>query len=292
MVAGIAMGLMSDGKVFKVLTDIQGMEDFCGDMDFKVAGTRDGITALQLDTKLTGIPEEVLAKALNQAKVARFQILDVIEAEISKPNIGNARAPQIVTHQINPEKIGALIGPGGATIKKIVATTGATVDVQQDGRVMVGGGDGDAVQQALAMIKALTDEVSVGTEFKGTVTRIMGRGAMVEYIPGREGMVPKEHISPNQLGRIEEAINIGDEVNVKVFEVDGMGRINLTMMGLPQSLPTLKDNEGATPPASTGGGGGGFGGALPPFAGRVPGAPPSAPGAASQDSRPSRTRSC
>lgn len=261
-VAGIAMGLMSDGKVFKVLTDIQGMEDFCGDMDFKVAGTRDGITALQLDTKLTGIPEEVLAQALNQAKVARFAILDVLEAEISTPNVGNVRAPQITTININPEKIGALIGPGGATIKKIVATTGATVDVQQDGRVMVGGSEGDTVQQAIAMIKALTDEIAVGSEFRGKVTRIMGRGAMVEYIPGREGLVPKEHLSAQPLGRIEEAVNIGDELNVKVFEVDSMGRINLTALGLAQTLESLKDNEGATPPppGSGGGGGRGFGG--------------------------------
>ena len=261
-VAGIAMGLMSDGKVFKVLTDIQGMEDFCGDMDFKVAGTRDGITALQLDTKLTGIPEEVLAQALNQAKVARFAILDVLEAEISTPNVGNIRAPQITTIQINPEKIGALIGPGGATIKKIVATTGATVDVQQDGRVMVGGSEGDTVQAAVDMIKALTDEIAVGSEFRGKVTRIMGRGAMVEYIPGREGLVPKEHLSAQPLGRIEEAVNIGDELNVKVFEVDGMGRINLTALGIAQTLPSLKDNEGATPPppGAGGGGGRGFGG--------------------------------
>jgi len=258
-VAGIAMGLMSDGKVFKVLTDIQGMEDFCGDMDFKVAGTREGITALQLDTKLTGIPEEVLAKALEQAKVARFQILDVIEAEISAPNAANERAPQITTIQINPEKIGALIGPGGATIKKIVATTGATVDVQQDGRVMVGGSDGETVQQAIGMIKALTDEIAVGSEFRGKVTRIMGRGAMVEYIPGREGLVPKEHLSAQPLGRIEEAVNIGDELNVKVFEVDSMGRINLTALGIAQTLPSLKDNENAEPPppGSFGGGRGG-----------------------------------
>lgn len=258
-VAGIAMGLMSDGKVFKVLTDIMGMEDFCGDMDFKVAGTRKGITALQLDTKLTGIPEEVLAKALKQAQDARFAILDVIEAEISTPNVGNVRAPQITTIQINPEKIGALIGPGGATIKKIVATTGATVDVQQDGRVMVGGSDGDTVQQAIGMIKALTDEIAVGSEFRGKVTRIMGRGAMVEYIPGREGLVPKEHLSAQPLGRIEEAVNIGDELNVKVFEVDSMGRINLTALGLAQTLESLKDNEGATPPPPGSGGGGGRG---------------------------------
>ena len=257
-VAGIAMGLMSDGKVFKVLTDIQGMEDFCGDMDFKVAGTRDGITALQLDTKLDGIPDEVLAQALSQAKDARFAILDVIFEAIPAPRdtVGDS-APTVTTIHINPEKIGAVIGPGGAVIKKITGTTGASVDIQQDGKVLVGGNNSQSVQDAIAMIKALTDEVAVGSEFTGKVTRIMGRGAMVEYIPGREGLVPKEHLTTKDIGRIEEVVNIGDELNVKVFEVDHMGRINLTALGVAQTLPGLEENEAATPPASQPGGRGG-----------------------------------
>lgn len=265
-VAGIAMGLMSDGKVFKVLTDIQGMEDFCGDMDFKVAGTRQGITALQLDTKLDGIPDKVLADALKQAKDARFEILDVIEAEISAPrDTVSATAPQVTTIKINPEKIGAVIGPGGAVIKKMTAETGASIDIQQDGTVLVGGSNADQVLDAIARIKALTDEISVGTEFRGKVTRIMGRGAMVEYIPGREGMVPKEHITIKPIGRIEEAVNIGDELNVRVHEVDGMGRINFTALGIAQTLPGLEENADATPPAPGSGGGdrggrGGYGG--------------------------------
>lgn len=268
-VAGIAMGLMSDGKVFKILTDIQGMEDFCGDMDFKVAGTREGITALQLDTKLDGIPDKVLSDALAQARDARMQILDVIEDEIPAPRSTlNENAPQVTTLTINPEKIGALIGPGGATIKKITATSGATIDVQQDGRVLIGATNGEQARTAIEMIKALTDEVGVGAEFRGKVTRIMGRGAMVEYIPGREGMVLKEHISANPLGRIEEAVNIGDELNVRVHEIDSQGRVNLTALGLEQTLPTLADNESADPSKvqSSGGGGrdrggrGGFGG--------------------------------
>ncbi len=260
-VAGIAMGLMSDGKVFKVLTDIQGMEDFCGDMDFKVAGTRDGITALQLDTKLDGIPDEVLARALAQAKDARFKILDVILEAIPAPRdtVGDS-APTVTTININPEKIGAVIGPGGAVIKKITGTTGASVDIQQDGKVLVGGNNAQAVQDAIAMIKALTDEVAVGSEFTGKVTRIMGRGAMVEYIPGREGLVPKEHLTVKDINRIEDVVNIGDELNVKVFEVDHMGRINLTALGVAQTLAGLEENEGATPPASQGGRGGDRGG--------------------------------
>ncbi len=256
-VAGIAMGLMSDGKVFKVLTDIMGMEDFCGDMDFKVAGTRSGITALQLDTKLDGIPDKVLSDALKQAKVARFEILDVIEEEISAPRDSvAASAPQVVTIKINPEKIGAVIGPGGATIKKITGETGASVDIQQDGTVLVGGNGAQMVQDAIARIKSLTDEIGVGAEFTGKVTRIIGRGAFVEYVPGREGMVPKEQLSPTPLGRIEDAVNIGDEINVKVHEVDGMGRVNFTALGIAQSHPNLQENEAATPPPAGQGGGG------------------------------------
>lgn len=255
-VAGIAMGLMSDGKVFKVLTDIQGMEDFCGDMDFKVAGTRDGITALQLDTKLDGIPDEVLAQALDQAKTARFQILDVIEAEISAPRDSvAASAPQVVTIKINPEKIGAVIGPGGAMIKKITGTTGASVDIQQDGTVLIGGTSSEMIEGAITMIKGLTEEVAMGTEFRGPVTRIIGRGAFVEYMPGREGMVPKEQLSVQPLGRIEDAVNIGDELNVKVHEIDGQGRVNFTAIGIKQTLPSLAENEhGEAPPPGRGGG--------------------------------------
>jgi len=262
-VAGIAMGLMSDGKVFKVLTDIIGMEDFCGDMDFKVAGTRDGITALQLDTKLDGIPEDVLKRALAQAKTARFQILDVIEAEISEPRATvAATAPTVTTIKINPEKIGAVIGPGGAVIKKITGTTGASVDIQQDGTVLVGGNNAEQVQAAIDMIKGLTDEIEVGAEFTGPVTRIIGRGVFVEYMPGRDGMVPKDQITPREIGRIEEVVNMGDILHVRVHEVDGMGRVNLTAIGLKQDLPSLAGNEDATPPPPGQGGGdrGGRGG--------------------------------
>lgn len=262
-VAGIAMGLMSDGKAYKVLTDIIGMEDFCGDMDFKVAGTRDGITALQLDTKLDGIPDEVLARALSQAKTARFQILDVMDAEITGPRDTVAdTAPQVTTIKINPEKIGAVIGPGGAVIKKITAASGASIDIQQDGTVLVGGTSTESVQTAIGMIKALTDEVEVGSMFTGPVTRLMGRGAMVEYMPGREGMVPVDHLSPNGIRRPDDVVNVGDVINVKVHEVDHMGRINLTALGIKQDLPSLSDNEGATPPPPGAGGGdrGGRGG--------------------------------
>lgn len=248
-VAGIAMGLMSDGKVFKVLTDIIGMEDFCGDMDFKVAGTREGITALQLDTKLDGIPDDVLGRALNQAKTARLEILDVIEAEIAKPRETFASsAPQITTLNINPEKIGALIGPGGANIKKITSTTGASVDIQQDGTVLVGASDGRIVQEAVAMVKALTDEVTVGSEFVGKITRIMGKGVLVEFIAGREGLVPIEHLVGKEIGRAEDVVAVGDELRVRVNEIDFMNRINFSALGLEQSIEALKDNVNVTAP--------------------------------------------
>lgn len=257
-VAGIAMGLMSDGKVFKVLTDIQGMEDFGGDMDFKVAGTRDGITALQLDTKLDGIPDEVLANALAQAKDARMEILDVIEQAIAAPRSEiNPNAPRVTTIHINPDKIGALIGPGGATIRKLTAETGTQIDVQQDGRVLVAGNEGRAVQNAVDQIRALTASAEVGMEFRGPVTRLMGRGAMVEYMPGKEGLVPTDQLSANEIRRPDDVVNLGDMVNVKINEIDGMGRVNLTALGLPQDLPSLAGNENATPSTGSLNGGGG-----------------------------------
>jgi polyribonucleotide nucleotidyltransferase len=246
-VAGIAMGLMSDGKKFVVLTDIQGVEDFSGDMDFKVAGTRKGITALQLDTKLEGIPDKVLSDALKQALDARLQILDVIEAEISEPRKSNPNAPRVETVQIDPSKIGALIGPGGANIRKITEATGADIDVQQDGRVLIASSSGEAAEQAVAMVKASTMVMEVGTEFTGTVTRLMGRGAMVEMPGGKDGMVPTDQLTKARIGRPDDVVSVGDVINVKVFEVDSQGRVNLSAIGLNPDNARLNDPN---PPAS------------------------------------------
>ncbi|MBL8066054.1 MAG: polyribonucleotide nucleotidyltransferase, partial [Chthonomonadaceae bacterium] len=231
-VAGIAMGLMSDGKKFVVLTDIQGVEDFSGDMDFKVAGTRKGITALQLDTKLDGIPDKVLSDALNQALDARLEILDVIEGEISEPRKSNPNAPRLETVQIEPAKIGALIGPGGANIRKITEATGVEIDVQQDGRVLIASSSGEAADQAIAMVKASTMSLEVGMEFSGPVTRLMGRGAMVEMPGGKDGMVPTDQLTKAKIGRPDDVVSVGDVINVRVHEVDSQGRINLTAIGL------------------------------------------------------------
>ncbi len=247
-VAGIAMGLMSDGKKFVVLTDIQGVEDFSGDMDFKVAGTRKGITALQLDTKLEGIPDKVLADALNQALDARLKILDVIQAEIPEPRKTlNPNAPRVETIQIDPSKIGALIGPGGANIRKITEQTGVEIDVQQDGRVLIASTTGGSAEEAIAMVKACTMVLEVGTEFTGTVTRLMGRGAMVEMPGGKDGMVPTDQLTKARIGRPDDVVSVGDVINVRVHEVDSQGRINLTAIGLNPDNPRLNDPN---PPAS------------------------------------------
>ncbi len=244
-VAGIAMGLMSDGKTFRVLTDIQGVEDFTGDMDFKVAGTRDGITALQLDTKLDGIPEEVLSAALMQAKDARFEILDVIDAELPAPREElAATAPRITAIQINPEKIGAIIGPGGSVIRKMTEETDTEIDVQQDGRILIASDEGTKAARAVAMIKELTAEMEVGLEFAGEVTRLMGRGAMVSMPGGRDGMVPTDRlIDGKKLNRPDDALKVGETINVVVAEIDGMGRVNLSAAGLNPEHPILSGTE-------------------------------------------------
>ncbi len=239
-VAGIAMGLMSDGTTFKVLTDIQGMEDFSGDMDFKVAGTRKGITALQLDTKLKGIPSEVFAKALHQAKEARFSILDVIEKEIDSPRKElSSRAPRMIITYINPDKIGSIIGPGGATIRKIVAETGAQIDVEQDGKILIGSSDAESAQKAQEAILALTATAKLGEKYSGKVTRIIGKGAMVEFLPGKEGMVPSESIVQNRSEKIEQYIQTGQQIDVIVDKIDNMGRVNLKLHNSdsPESKP-------------------------------------------------------
>jgi polyribonucleotide nucleotidyltransferase len=262
-VAGIAMGLMSDGKTFRVLTDIQGVEDFTGDMDFKVAGTRAGITALQLDTKLDGIPDQVLSDALAQAKVARLKIIDVIEAEIPAPRSELApTAPRVYTVNISPEKIGALIGPGGANIRKITEESGCEIDVQQDGRVLVAASDGPSAQKAIDMIKACTMVMAVGMEFRGRVTRLMGRGAMVEMPGGRDGMVPTEQLTDKPIRRPDDAVEIGDLINVRVAEIDDMGRVNLSALGLNPDHARINNPVATEGPSrdDRGGRGGGYGG--------------------------------
>ncbi|MCH7904513.1 MAG: polyribonucleotide nucleotidyltransferase [Armatimonadetes bacterium] len=256
-VAGIAMGLMSDGKKFQILTDIQGVEDFTGDMDFKVAGTRDGITALQLDTKLADLPQQVLIDALAQAKDARFKILDIMEEEIPGPRSElSPTAPRVYTHKIAPDKIGALIGPGGANIRKITEESGCQIDVQQDGTVLVASEDSESAEVALTMIKACTASIEVGMEFSGQVTRLMGRGAMVEMPGGRDGMVPTDQLTDKPIRRPDDAVQMGDKINVRVAEIDDMGRVNLTAIGLNPDHERMNNPVETSGPPDRGGRGG------------------------------------
>ncbi|HEV2034122.1 MAG TPA: polyribonucleotide nucleotidyltransferase [Candidatus Dormibacteraeota bacterium] len=236
-VAGIAMGLVTrDGK-FAVLTDIQGVEDNLGDMDFKVAGTKDGITALQMDIKIKGLPHEILAQALEQARVARLFVLDKMLAVLPQPRAElSAYAPRITTILINPDKIRDIIGPGGKMIRKITEETGAQIDVEDDGRVFIAAVDQEGGQRAIDWIKGLTDEVDVGKIYKGKVVRIMPFGAFVEVLPNQDGLVHISKLTDHRVERVEEVCNVGDEIVVKAVEVDSQGRLNLSRQAAIEEL--------------------------------------------------------
>ncbi|MDR1965958.1 MAG: polyribonucleotide nucleotidyltransferase [Synergistaceae bacterium] len=228
-VAGVAMGLIADGGKFGILTDIQGLEDHFGDMDFKVAGTRDGVTALQMDNKAGGITRAILEQALAQARTGRMRILDIMASTIdrARPEL-SPNAPRILTISVDPEKIREIIGPGGKTIRSIVAATGAKIDVEDDGRVFISAMESSAAEEALRIINDLTREVRAGEFFKGRVTRMINFGAFVEVLPGKEGLLHVSEISTNHIPRIEDAFDVGDEVLVVVKEIDDMNRINLS----------------------------------------------------------------
>ena len=236
-VAGIAMGLVTrDGK-FAVLTDIQGVEDNLGDMDFKVAGTKDGITALQMDIKIKGLPHEVLAQALEQAREARLFVLDKMLAVLPRPRVElSAYAPRITTIQINPDKIRDIIGPGGKMIRKITEETGAQIDVEDDGRVFIAAVDQEGGKRAIDWIKGLTDEVEVGKIYKGKVVRIMPFGAFVEVLPNQDGLVHISKLTDHRVERVEEVCNVGDEIVVKAVEIDSQGRLNLSRQAAIEEL--------------------------------------------------------
>jgi len=229
-VAGIAMGLITgDNGEYAVLTDIEGIEDSEGDMDFKVAGTTEGITALQMDIKLKGLSLEILEKAVYQAKEARLYILDVMQQTISssRPEL-NRYAPRVHKITINPDKIGSVIGPGGKTIRSITEQTKATIDVQQDGTVYIGSPDGESAQKAMEIIQGLTREIEAGAIYTGKVTRVLDFGAMVEILPGKEGLVHISQLADYRVESVEDEVRVGDEITVKVTEIDNLGRINLS----------------------------------------------------------------
>jgi polyribonucleotide nucleotidyltransferase len=236
-VAGIAMGLVTREGKFAVLTDIQGVEDNLGDMDFKVAGTRDGITALQMDIKIKGLPHEILAQALEQARVARLFVLEKMLAVLPQPRAElSPYAPRITTIMINPDKIRDIIGPGGKMIRKITEETGAQIDVEDDGRVFIAAVDQEGGKKAIDWIKGLTDEVEVGKIYQGKVVRIMPFGAFVEVLPNQDGLVHISKLTDHRVERVEEVANVGDEIVVKAVEVDSQGRLNLSRQAAIEEL--------------------------------------------------------
>jgi polyribonucleotide nucleotidyltransferase len=264
-VAGIAMGLVlgsgeEEGK-HAVLTDIQGMEDALGDMDFKVAGTEDGITALQMDIKVKGITLEIMEEALEQARQVRLFILGKMRETLPEPRAQlSAFAPKMVTLKIPTDKIGALIGPGGKTIRRIQEETGTKIDVDDSGTVNISSPLGEGVDKAEQFVKGLTEEVEVGKIYLGRITRLMTFGAFAEILPGKEGLIHVSELAEHRVNRVEDVVEVGDEVMVMVTEIDPQGRVNLSRRAViegqtPEDVAARKREMG--PPR---GGGGGFGG--------------------------------
>ncbi len=242
--AGVAMGLIKEGDKVEILTDIQGLEDHYGDMDFKVAGTRDGITALQMDNKAGGIDRGILERALSQAKEARLTILDIMESAIPSPRESlSSNAPRIFTMTVPQEKIREIIGPGGKTIRDIVQRTGVKINVEDDGRVYVAASSEDAAHAAIKEISGITKDVRAGEVYVGTVTRIMNFGAFVEVLPGKEGLLHVSEISDRRVPKVEDFLKIGDKVLVMVKEIDDLGRINLTRKRLLEKADELDLDE-------------------------------------------------
>ncbi len=256
-VAGIAMGLIKEGEKVAVLTDIQGLEDHFGDMDFKVAGTRDGVTALQMDNKAGGITRAVLEQALSQARTARMQILDVMEAAIPAPAELSANAPRIFMTTIDPEKIRDVIGPGGKIIRGITQKTGVKINVEDSGEIYIGGSSQEKVNEALSIIRGLTKDLEAGEVYHGTVTRLMTFGVFIECLPGKEGLLHVSEVSTHRIPKVEDVFKVGDRVLVMVKEIDDMGRVNLTRRrildnesriaeeGLSETLPAEREREAA-----------------------------------------------
>jgi polyribonucleotide nucleotidyltransferase len=232
-VSGAAMGLIKEGDEVRVLTDIQGIEDFLGDMDFKVAGTDTGITALQMDMKISGLPMVTIAEAINKARPARLHILEKMLAAIDKPREElSPFAPRLLTFKIEPELIGLVIGPGGKTIKGITEETGAKIDIDDDGTVTVSAVDNEKAKRAIQIVQGLTRRLNEGDVYLGRVTRIIPIGAFVELLPGKEGMIHISQLADHRVGKVEDEVGIGDEVIVKVREIDNKGRVNLTRLNI------------------------------------------------------------
>ena len=258
-VAGVAMGLVLHGKKHAVLTDIQGLEDALGEMDFKVAGTVDGITAIQMDIKVDGITLEIMREALAQAKVGRLFIIDKLKETMPAPRTELSQyAPRMIVLTISPDKIKDVIGPGGKVINKIIADTGVKIDIENDGRVFIASPDGESAEKAKKMVEALTKDLTIGETYLGTVTRLMNFGAFVAVLPGKEGLVHISQLAPERVERVEDVVKVGDQIMVKVVEIDSQGRVNLSRKAVltGETVGSLRNGE----PAPNGRGGGDFGG--------------------------------
>jgi len=228
-VAGISIGLIAGEGRYVLLTDIQGLEDYYGDMDFKAAGTRDGVTALQLDMKVWGLPLEVVREALARARDTRLAILEQMDAVLAEPRPElSPYAPRILITYIDIEKIGTVIGPGGKMVRRIIADTGVEIDIEDDGKVTIASPDEEAARRAMETVKSLATDPEIGAVFKGKVTRLMKFGAFVEILPGVEGMIHISDLDHKRVNRVEDAVRVGDEVEVKVIQIDEMGRVNLS----------------------------------------------------------------
>jgi len=232
-VAGIAMGLIKEGNSVAILSDILGNEDYLGDMDFKVSGTRDGITGFQMDIKIQGISFEIFEKALLQAKVGRLHILDIMDQTLSKPRGELSQyAPRLTTMKIPVELIGTVIGPGGKVIRQIVKDTGAEINIEDDGTIVIASTTVEGSEKAYAIISKLIEAPEVGKTYKGKVTRIMEFGAFVEFLPGKEGLVHISHLDINRVNKVTDVLKTGDEIDVKLLKVDDEGRYNLSRKAL------------------------------------------------------------
>ena len=242
MVAGIAMGLVKEGDKVAILSDIQGMEDFLGDMDFKVAGTDKGITAIQMDIKIPGIDRKILRDALEQARVGRLHILDKMRECMTEPRSDVSKyAPKMITMKINPDKIREVIGAGGKIISKIVEETGVKIDIENDGTIFIAAQDPESGNRARAIIENIVREPKEGEVFTGKVVRLMNFGAFVEILPGKEGLVHISNIAHERVGKVEDVLSVGQEIEVKVMEIDQQGKVNLSRKAL---LPKPeKDNK-------------------------------------------------
>jgi len=268
-VAGIAMGLASneDMSQWEVLTDIQDLEDGNGGMDFKITGTDTGLTAIQLDTKTTGLTEEIIKKTLSQGRVALNQVLEVLKTAIPAPRAELSKyAPRMITLRINPEKIGAVIGSGGKVINKMIDEYEVSIDIEDDGLVTICGSDAANCEKVEELIKGIVKEFVAGEIIPGKVVRMLEFGAFVELNPGNDGMVHVSELAPYHINKPSDFLNIGDTVMVKIKEIDDQGRINLTMKGLPENEPLWTAQKGKSEPRPSGfnGGAGRFNGPRPP----------------------------